>query len=209
MCVIVSAAFLAVVCGIALIGIGDSAGASAKPAYTAAQTLLTGDLVQTWKTVFQTPSPQNPFGNGGPSSGCLDLGRTLAPFGPTGVSQCSTNVGTKVFVIASSFECSTIEGNGTTAAELTACAKQSDAPSAPAVTVDGVPVVAAESVTGPFTVTLPVDNIFGLPAGTSGTSVAHGWVLLMPPPTPGLHKIVIDAAGGPITTNVNVQVNAT
>jgi hypothetical protein len=37
---------------------------------------------------------------------------------------------------------------------------------------------------------LPADNIFGLPAGTRGLSVGHGWVAHLDPLTPGTHTIV-------------------
>jgi hypothetical protein len=33
---------------------------------------------------------------------------------PTGVESCTVKPGTKIFVVASSFECSTFEGHGTT-----------------------------------------------------------------------------------------------
>jgi hypothetical protein len=38
--------------------------------------------------------------------------------------SCTVKPGTKIFVAASSVECSTFEGNGTTEAELRACAEQ-------------------------------------------------------------------------------------
>ena len=34
-----------------------------------------------WKNVLETPTPQNPFGGGGPL--CVDLGGVVAPFGGT------------------------------------------------------------------------------------------------------------------------------
>jgi hypothetical protein len=62
-----------------------------------------------------------PFGTGGAAFGCWNLdGGTVAPFGPIAVDSCTVKPGTKIFVAASSFECSTIEGNGTTEAELVA-----------------------------------------------------------------------------------------
>jgi hypothetical protein len=141
---------------------------------------------------FQTPSPQNPFGTGGAESGCFDLGGTVAPFGPSGVPSCTVKPGTQIFVAASSVECSTFEGNGTTEAELLTCARGGDVKVAPTVTVDGksVPVTVAE--TSLLDIKLPADNIFGLAAGTTGLSVAHGWVTLLHPLTPGTHTIVID-----------------
>jgi hypothetical protein len=38
-------------------------------------------------------------------------------------------------------------------------------------------------------IVLPADNIFGLPGGTTGLSVGHGWVAHVDPLTPGTHTI--------------------
>lgn len=157
---------------------------------------LSATLAQLWVKIFETPSPENPFGTGGDTAGCLDLGGTIAPFGPnpTGIPSCSVKPGTKIYITASSFECSTIEGNGTTEAQLRACARQNDAQSAPSVTLDGKVVPVAEVETGALNVTLPADNIFGQPAGSKGLSVAHGWVALVNPQTPGTtHTITISS----------------
>ena len=61
---------------------------------------------------------------------------------------------------------------------------------APSVTVDGKPVPVTEVETPLLNIVLPADNIFGLDAsGTKGQSVAHGWVTLLDPLTPGTHTI--------------------
>ena len=62
-----------------------------------------------------------------------------------GVESCTVKPGTKIFVAASSVECSTFEGNGTTYAALRTCAEQGDVQQAPSVTVDdkSVPVTEA------------------------------------------------------------------
>jgi hypothetical protein len=65
--------------------------------------------------------------------------RTVAPFGPNRVGSCTVKAGTKIFLAVSSSECSTLEGNGTTEAELRACAEQSDVQTAPSVTVNATP----------------------------------------------------------------------
>jgi hypothetical protein len=105
---------------------------------------LDANLAAVWTTVLETPDAQNPFGHGGPASACLDLGGTVAPFGPNGVDSCTVKPGTKIFVIASSVECSTFEGNGTTEAELRNCARQTDLQVPPSITVDGESVPVAE-----------------------------------------------------------------
>jgi len=163
------------------------------------------DLAALWTTVFETPSAQNSFGTGGAAFGCWNLGsRTVAPLGPSGIDSCTVKPGTKIFVAASSFECSTIEGNGTTEAELRTCAEQSDAQTAPSVTVDGHAVPVKEVETRLMNMVLPADNIFGLPARTTGLSVAHGWVAHLHPLTPGTHTIVGTAPTFTFTTKIIV-----
>jgi hypothetical protein len=163
------------------------------------------DLGALWTKVLETPSAQNSFGTGGAAFGCwtLDAG-TVAPFGPTEIPSCTVKPGTKIFVAASSFECSTFDndhaGFGTTEAEVRACARAGDMNAAPPVTLDGTPVLVTEAETQLLHIVLPEDNIFGLPAGSTGTSVAHGWVALLHPLTPGTHTIVSPA----FTTTINV-----
>jgi hypothetical protein len=162
-------------------------------------------LAQLWTKVFETPAAQNPFGSGGSASACWDLGGTVAPFAPEGVSTCTVKPGTKIFVTAASFECSTFEGNGTTEAELLKCARQGDAQTAPSVTLDSKTVAVAEVETGGLKIVLPADNIFGDAAGSTGLSVAHGWVALLNPQTPGTHTIVIRNGATVVTTTILVK----
>jgi hypothetical protein len=154
-----------------------------------------------WTTILQTPSAQNSFGTGGPTFGCWNLGGTVAPFGPSGIASCTVKPGTKIFVAASSLECSTFEGNGTTEAELLTCARNGDLPAVSTVTVDdkSVPVTGVETTL--LKITLPKDNVFGQPAGTTGQSVAHGWVTLLNPLTPETHTIVLPN----IMTTIDVE----
>jgi len=184
-------------------------GLAAPAASAAPATKLDANLAALWATVLQTPSAQNPFGTGGDASGCFNLGATVAPFGPAGISSCTVRAGTKIFVAASSFECSTFPGDtnpaSPTEAQLRACAVSNDAKSAPSVTVDGRSVPVTEAETGLLHIVLPADNIFGLPAGATGLSFGHGWVSLLNPLTPGTHTIVIHRAGFPdITTTIIV-----
>jgi hypothetical protein len=165
---------------------------------------LDDNLAALWTTVLQTPSAQNSFGTGGAAFGCFNLGGTVAPFGPLGIPSCTVKPGTKIFVAASSVECSTFEGNGTTDAELRACARRTDVKVAPTVTVDSRSVSVAEVETRLLGIVLPPDNIFDAPAGTRGLSVAHGWVALLHPLTPGTHTIVISTGASPITTTIRV-----
>jgi hypothetical protein len=156
----------------------------------AAPVKFDASLTALWTTVLETPSAQNPFGTGGAALACWNLsGGTVAPFGPTSVPSCTVKPGTKILVAASSWECSTLEGNGTTEAELRACAEQSDVQTAPSAAVDGHSVPVKEVKTPPMDIVLPAGNIFDLPAGTTGLSVAHGWVAHLDPLTPGTHTI--------------------
>jgi hypothetical protein len=178
---------------------------SASPASAVPMKKLDDTLGALWTTVLETPSAQNPFGTGGSEFACWDLGGTIAPFAPGGVESCTVKPGTKIFVAASSVECSTFEGNGTTEAQLRECARESDAQVAPTVTVDGTAVAVTEVETRLLNIVLPGDNVFGLPAGTEGLSVGHGWVASLPPLTPGTHTIVIDTGASEITTTIVVQ----
>lgn len=196
------------ICGFRGLAVGLLAACAALvtvPAASAAPAPVKFDagLAALWTTVLQTPSAQNSFGTGGAAFGCWNLGGgTVAPFGPNGIDSCTVKSGTKILVAASSVECSTIEGNGTTEAELRACAEQSDAQSAPSVTVDGHSVPVTERETRLLNIVLPADNIFGLPAGTTGLSVGHGWVAHVDPLTPGTHTIAGSAPS--FTTKITV-----
>ena len=176
-----------------------AATASAVPAKK-----LDDNLGALWTTALETPSAENPFGTGGSAFACFDLGGTVAPFAPVAVDSCTVKPGTKIFVAASSFECSTFEGNGTTEAELRACARQNDVQVAPTVTLDGKSVPVSEVETPLLNIVLPADNIFLLPAGTQGLSVGHGWVALLHPLTPGTHTILIRTGASTITTSITV-----
>jgi hypothetical protein len=166
---------------------------------------LSANLGALWTTVFETPSAQNPFGAGGAAFACLDLGGIVAPFGPSRVESCTVKPGTKIFVAASSFECSSFEGQGSIEAVLRTCARESDVQVAPTVSVDGESVPVTEVETRLLNIVLPADNIFGQPAGTQGLSVGHGWVVLLRPLTPGTHAIVIRTGASTITTTITVQ----
>jgi hypothetical protein len=166
---------------------------------------LDNNLAALWTTILQTPDAENPFGTGGAAFACVDLGGTVAPFAPGGVESCTVKPGTKIFVTASSVECSTFEGNGTTEAELRTCAREGDVKVTPTVTVDDKSVPVTEAETPLLNITLPADNIFGQLAGKQGLSVGHGWVTLLHPLTPGTHTIKIHTATSDITTEIIVK----
>jgi hypothetical protein len=170
--------------------------ASASPAKK-----LERDLAALWTRVLETPSARNSFGSGGAAFACWHLGRTVGPFDDAPVESCTVKTGTKLFIIGSSVECSTFEGTGSSDAELRTCARKGDATVAPTISVDGRAVRVTEVETKLLEIVLPADNIFGQSAGTEGLSVAHGWVALLHPLSPGTHTVVI---GGNITTTIVV-----
>ena len=142
-------------------------------------------LTDLWTEVLETPEPENPFGTG--TDVCWEMGpgdRIVSPFGPSGADACTVERGTPLFVVVSSLECSDVEGNGDTADELAACPRGLDQVIVKhELRVDGRRVPVRQVETDAFGFTLPADNLFGVPAGTTGTSVAFGWVVLLPPRT--------------------------
>jgi hypothetical protein len=197
-------ALLALPLAVCLAGANTAFASSTATVKATPSAQLGKDLGTLWATVFQTPSPQNPFGTGGPEDGCFAIGKNIvSPFGPTGVPSCTVAAGTTIFVAAASFECSTFEN--VAKPELRSCAIRNDAQSAPTVTVDGKPATVTETETGQRHSILPADNVFGLPAKTKGFFYGHGWVTLLSPLPSGTHTIAIANGGSTITTSITVQ----
>jgi hypothetical protein len=180
------------------------------PSASAAPTNLGKTLGNLWATVLETPTPDNPFGGGGPQ--CVVLGgKIVAPFGG-GALTCTVKAGTRIFIAAWTFECSTFEGNGTTEAELRACAVGTDAGITASVTINGEPVSLSSVETGLLTIHLPQENIFDDLKGAdrNGLSVAHGFIHLTDPLTPGTyiiegHVVFPDRPPAHFTTTIIVQ----
>jgi hypothetical protein len=178
-----------------------------------AQTSLGGTLGDLWTTTLETPTPQNPFGSGGPQ--CFVLGGNIvAPFGG-GSFTCTVKAGTRIFIAAWTTECSTFAGDcggpGSNEAQLRAAAEAADAGITATVTINGQPVPLSSVETGLLTIHLPQDNIFELQgAERNGLSVAHGFVYLTDPLAPGTYVIegrVKFPSGRPqnFTTTIIVQ----
>jgi hypothetical protein len=110
-----------------------------------------GLLGALWESVLETPLADNPLAGGDP---CVDLGGVVAPFGPSNTSSltCTVKPGTKLFIVAQSYECSTVEGPpffGGNEAELRACARAADSGfTRIEITLDGHPVPVTEVETG-------------------------------------------------------------
>ncbi len=151
-----------------------------------------------WQYVFSLPVPQNPL-FGAPCS----LGRAgpvgLLVLSPAAESSCDVPGGTMLFLELLSAECSTLEPPpfyGANAEELLACAKSFE-PQDLAASIDGVPLhdpAQYISTSPPFNFTVPADNVFGVPAGTEGQSVAHGAMLMLAPLTPGRHTFHLEGS---------------
>jgi hypothetical protein len=98
-------------------------------------------------------------------------------------------------------ECSTAEEgvfHGDDEAELRACANGPfDGVSSPSATIDGTPVEigAAHRVESPLFRYGPLTagNVLGLSPGTQADAVGVGYVLLLPPFSPGMHRVRIAA----------------
>ena len=157
-----------------------------------AQTSLGGTLGDLWTTALETPTPDNPFGGGGPQ--CFVLGGNIvAPFGG-GSFTCTVKAGTRIFIAGYTTECSTFAGDcggpGSNEAQLRAAAEAGDTGITATVTINGQPVPLSEVETGLLTIHLPQDNLFGAKgAARKGLSVAHGFVYLTDPLTPGTYII--------------------
>jgi hypothetical protein len=156
-----------------------------------------------WKWEFSIPAVHHPLFDTadcgtGQSGKVFFLGGV---FNDTGIStrSCTIPAGKAVFFPLINTECSILEGNGTTEAELRACATASvDKVTDLEAVIDGVPIHNLRSyraqsplfIFGP----LPAGNIFDFfhipaPAGTTSPSVSDGYYLMLAPLSVGRHEI--------------------
>jgi hypothetical protein len=179
---------------------------------SAAPTHLGKTLGNLWTTVLETPTPNNPYLH----PQCVVVGDNIvAPFGG-GSFTCTVKAGTRIYIAGFTTECSTFAGDcggpGSNPAQLRAAAKAADAEiTAATVTINDQPVPLSEVETGLLMIHLPQDNIFGATgAERNGLSVAHGFVYLTDPLTPGTyiiqgHIVFQDAPAVDYTTTIIVQ----
>jgi hypothetical protein len=180
---------------------------------------LVRSLATLWTKVLETPTKKNPLTNPDVAA-CWDLGhRTVAPFFGGPDFSCTVKANTKLFVVGWSTECSNIPndsdgGVNLTEPELRQCAIDAVAERKPTtVTLDGMDVPLTEVETPALKIVMPKHNILGAPKGKY-LSVADGLVALLPPLTPGEHKIVIvnqnpDDPDNPTTTTTTIHVEGT
>ena len=154
---------------------------------------LMNTLAAMWTTLLETPSDQNPFGTGGAAFACLDLGGTVAPFAEGGVESCTVKPGTKIFVAASSFECSTFEGvEGTDAAAARLCARDRCAGRTHGHRRRRARARDRGGDRAPEHRPAREQPLRCGDPEREGLSVGHGWVALLRPLPPGTHTIVIE-----------------
>jgi hypothetical protein len=174
-----------------------------------------------WQQAFAVHSgPGSPFEAG--SVDCTSLGTRHVAFlvGTTQTSgnpasrSCTLPTGTALLFPLINGECSVSEGNGTTEAELRACAgDQATMFSDLTATIDGraLSELSSYRFQSPlFTWTAPSDNVFGVPETAEPTlAVAEGyWVMLTPLP-PGVHTISFGGVAGAFTTTASYTITVT
>lgn len=159
-----------------------------------------------WKYIMSIPYASSPLND--QSGANCDVGQSgpvwylAGTFCPnpepcaiaTATRDCTVPYGKAIFFPIIDVECSTYEGNGTTDAELRACASGfQDLAAGMSAEIDGVSVENVNSyrvqsplfTMGPF----PADNILGAPAGTTTPSVSDGVFLMVKPLSLGDHTI--------------------
>jgi len=153
-----------------------------------------------WQTYVAIPASADPFDR------CdLGTGKVVFLAGTTGGEahrSCTLPKDKTVLVPLINGECSEAEGNGSTFADLSACASGLlSGVTSLTLEIDGkvVPNLNSFSVqTGLFTFNSVADSVFapqGLPAATNNKSVANGfWALIKL--TPGEHRITFGGAVG-------------
>lgn len=167
-----------------------------------------------------TQAGTNPLIKGGAvnrQNGVRVFGAPIMPAGsPTVTAELTVAPGTPLFVPIITVECSVAEAepfHGEDDADLRTCANGNlDDVSNLAVAIDGEPVTdpyqfRVESPLFRFG-PLPEDNFVGLPAGTQSDSVAAGFVMLLPPLSPGVHRIAVraDVTSFPVAVDAELVV---
>ena len=171
-----------------------------------------------WRWAFAEPATNSPLSDAtGARCGVHQTEKVFflagSPSSTPLTRSCTVRPGTPLLIPTINAECSSLEGNGDTAAELRACATGLiDLVTPPTqVTVDGTSVGVFRVQSPPFMVTFADHNAFGTPSGDT-TSVADGYYALLHPLPPGTHTIEIRAdapmLGFSQTVNYNLTVSA-
>lgn len=169
---------------------------------------LARDLAGFWTYELQTPIPQNPFTSDNNRCHMLghDLLEPLLPFAPS-TATCTVKLGTHVFIGEISAECSTAEAppfHGENEAQLRQCVEAvMSGFTTHTLFRDDTPVAVEAVQTRVMEVTIPPDNMLGVPAQRA-QSVARGWVALLPALAPGVHHVRYTFAGALLGTPLGV-----
>jgi hypothetical protein len=117
---------------------------------------------------------------------------------PGQARTCTLPTTAPLFLPLHTIECSELERNGTTEAELRACANgRIDRVTTVEATLDGIAIADIRQYrtqTALFTLTLPENNRLGGPAAST-PAVADGYWLLLAPLAPGTHTLTLHTAG--------------
>jgi hypothetical protein len=180
-----------------------------------------------WAWSFAVPIPDNPgLDPTGEKCGVAQTGDVwFLAFADSNQTDrtCRVPPGTFLFAIVVANECSTLEPPpffGSNEAELRACASAGfedvfgeAAGATYSVTIDGRSVKdlpGYRSISPLFSITLPDDNIYGLPPGT-GDSVSDGVFVMLEPLSVGTHRLEmhfdLPAFGGPSDENYTLIVD--
>lgn len=200
-------ALLCLVLGVAVAAaLAAAAGAGPLPPKSHPYGATYGEWQARWfQWVNETPAPINPgLDETGELCGVNQSGPVwfLTFAAHPGLTQrtCVVPAGKALFVLVEANECSNIEPPpffGDNEADLRACAAEGfdTFGGTRGLTVDGVPIAdldAYRAQTPVFGYTLPEDNLFGLPAGTTATTaLSDGIFVMLAPLKVGEHSIVI------------------
>ena len=196
LCLIVALALLLVTVSVA--GASGNPNPGVLPPNSRVQERTLGEWTALyWEYVLTIPTWQSPFfGNVG--TGCLyeRIGNValIAADWNRPLVTCEVPAGTMLQFMVVGTECSTLEAPpfyGGNEEELRACA-QSIALDDLQASIDGVPLenLSQYVYTSPlYEFTMPEDNIFGVPAGTTGQSVGHAFYVALAPLSAGTHML--------------------
>ena len=184
-----------------------------------------GEWQARWfKWLMEIPVPVNPaLDETGANCNVGQTGRvwfSASTSNLTTTRSCTISEKQALLVFAVGNECSDIEpppffgDNETDLRECAATGFDEFWPSPPSVTVDGATVpniTLFRTQTPVFGFTLPEDNLFGAPAGTTATkAVSDGIAVMLKPLSAGQHRLVISYESpflpGPGTTTYNLNV---
>lgn len=147
-------------------------------------------LSQWWAAALSAPADED---NPAIAGGCVIQGKVAIHYG----GDCTVRPGTSIFEMLFSTECSTLEDppfHAENAAEAEACGRANvGVATAADLRVDGGPWMhlldPAFAAAMPFvTITLPENNLYGLPAGPMSFG-GYGYAALIKPLRPGRHTI--------------------